>query len=89
MSAITGIIHFNNEPVSIEHGMRLMSDLQKYPADDIQIWHKENVFLGCHAQWITPESVGEQLPFIITKSNWQLQQMLLLIIVMSCLKNYK
>ena len=63
MSAITGIIHFNNEPVSIEHGTRLMSDLQRYPADDIQIWHKENAFLGCHAQWITPESVGEQLPF--------------------------
>ena len=63
MSAITGIIHFNNDPVSIEHGTRLMSDLQKYPADDIQIWHKENAFLGCHAQWITPESVGEQLPF--------------------------
>ncbi|KXY34668.1 asparagine synthetase B [Bacillus cereus] len=63
MSAITGIIHFTNEHVSIEHGTRLMSDLQKYPADDIQIWHKENVFLGCHAQWITPESVGEQLPF--------------------------
>ncbi|MDH4423921.1 lasso peptide isopeptide bond-forming cyclase [Bacillus cereus] len=63
MSAITGIIHFNNEPVLIEHGTRLMSDLQKYPADDIQIWHKENAFLGCHAQWITPESVGEQLPF--------------------------
>lgn len=63
MSAITGIIHFNNEPVAMEHGTRLMSDLQKYPADDIQIWHKENAFLGCHAQWITPESVGEQLPF--------------------------
>ncbi|MGE6538035.1 lasso peptide isopeptide bond-forming cyclase [Bacillus luti] len=63
MSAITGIIHFSNEPISIEHGTRLMSELQKYPADDIQIWHKENAFLGCHAQWITPESVGEQLPF--------------------------
>ncbi|PEO69966.1 asparagine synthetase B [Bacillus wiedmannii] len=63
MSAITGIIHFNNELVSIEHGTRLMGDLQKYPADDIQIWRKENAFLGCHAQWITPESVGEQLPF--------------------------
>ncbi|MBE7101562.1 lasso peptide isopeptide bond-forming cyclase [Bacillus cereus] len=63
MSAITGIVHFNNEPVSIEHGREVMSRLYKYPADDIQIWHKENAFLGCHAQWITPESVGEQLPF--------------------------
>ena len=63
MSAITGIVHFNEETISIQHGTQLMSCLQKYPADDIQIWHKENVFLGCHAQWITPESVGEQLPF--------------------------
>lgn len=63
MSAIAGIIHFTNEPVSIEHGREVMSRLYKYPADDIQIWHKENAFLGCHAQWITPESVGEQLPF--------------------------
>ncbi|EJR53254.1 hypothetical protein IIM_02618 [Bacillus cereus VD107] len=63
MSAITGIVHFNNESVSIEHGREVMNRLYKYPADDIQIWHKENAFLGCHAQWITPESVGEQLPF--------------------------
>ncbi|PDZ03269.1 asparagine synthetase B [Bacillus cereus] len=63
MSAITGIIHFNEETISIQQGTQLMSYLQRYPADDIQIWHKENVFLGCHAQWITPESVGEQLPF--------------------------
>ncbi|PEB52130.1 asparagine synthetase B [Bacillus pseudomycoides] len=63
MSAITGIIHFNEESISIEHGTRLMNHLQKYPADDVQIWHKNNAFLGCHAQWITPQSVGEQLPF--------------------------
>ena len=63
MSAITGLIHFNDEPISIEHGRGLMKALQKFPADDVQTWHKENVFLGCHAQWITPESIGEQLPF--------------------------
>ncbi len=63
MSAITGIFHFNDEPISIEHGRGLMKALQKYPADDVQTWHKDNIFLGCHAQWITPESVGEQLPY--------------------------
>lgn len=63
MSAITGIIHFNDEPIPIEHGNGLMQALQKFPADDVQTWRKDNVFLGCHAQWITPESVGEQLPF--------------------------
>jgi len=63
MSAITGIIHFTNEPVSIEHGNGLLKALKKYPADDVQVWHKENVLFGCHAQWITPESIGEQLPY--------------------------
>ena len=37
--------------------------MQKFPADDIQVWKNENVFFGCHAQWITPESIGEPLPF--------------------------
>ncbi|MFJ7974847.1 lasso peptide isopeptide bond-forming cyclase [Peribacillus sp. NPDC096379] len=63
MSAITGIYHLNEEPVNLQHGQGLMTALQKYPADDMQIWHSEKVFLGCHAQWITPESIGEQLPY--------------------------
>ena len=63
MSAITGIYHLNGEPIHIQHGRDLMKALQKYPADAIQTWHLDSIFLGCHAQWITPESVGEQLPF--------------------------
>lgn len=63
MSAIVGIWNFNKQPVSHEHSGLMMQALQKFPADDIQVWHKENIFLGCHAQWITPESVGEQQPF--------------------------
>lgn len=67
MSAITGIFHFNDEPISTEYSKGLMGCLQKYPADDVQIWYKENVFFGCHAQWITPESISEQLPFYDSK----------------------
>jgi asparagine synthase (glutamine-hydrolysing) len=63
MSAIAGIYHLNDEPINLEHGRRMMKEIEKYPANDVQIWHKENIFLGCHAQWITPESVGEQLPY--------------------------
>ncbi|HHW37901.1 MAG TPA: asparagine synthetase B [Bacillales bacterium] len=63
MSAIVGIYQMNNEPVSSEHGTQMMKALEKFPADDIQVWKKENIFLGCHAQWITPESIGEQLPY--------------------------
>ncbi|MFK9117573.1 lasso peptide isopeptide bond-forming cyclase [Peribacillus frigoritolerans] len=63
MSAITGVYHLNEEPINLQQCRILMTGLQKYPADSIQIWHSEKVFLGCLAQWITPESVGEQLPF--------------------------
>jgi asparagine synthase (glutamine-hydrolysing) len=63
MSAIAGVCHFNNEPVSYDHSAVVMQDLQKYPADDVQLWHKENIFFGCHSQWITPESIHEQLPY--------------------------
>ncbi len=63
MSAITGIIHLNKQPIRIENGTRLMESLKRYPADDIQTWNNNTVFLGCHMQWITPESIGESLPF--------------------------
>ncbi|CAH1207793.1 Asparagine synthetase [glutamine-hydrolyzing] 3 [Paenibacillus allorhizoplanae] len=64
MSAITGIFQSNEQqPISLAHGELLMNALEKYPADDIQTWGNERVFLGCHAQWITPESVGEQVPY--------------------------
>lgn len=63
MSAIAGIFHFNQEPVLKEQISNLMKQFQKYPADDVQTMHKKNIFLGCHAQWITPESVGEQQPY--------------------------
>ncbi|MDQ0198801.1 lasso peptide isopeptide bond-forming cyclase [Neobacillus ginsengisoli] len=63
MSAIAGIYHLNDEPINLEHGRRMMKELEKYPADDVQTWHSDKVFLGCHAQWITPESIGEKLPY--------------------------
>lgn len=63
MSAIAGIIHLKKEPVPFEYGRNIMKGLEKFPADDIQVWHRHNAFIGNHAQWITPESVGEQQPF--------------------------
>ncbi|SDM77265.1 lasso peptide isopeptide bond-forming cyclase [Bacillus sp. OK048] len=63
MSAIAGIYHLNDEPINLEHGRRIMKELERFPADDVQTWHSDKVFLGCHAQWITPESIGEKLPF--------------------------
>jgi asparagine synthase (glutamine-hydrolysing) len=63
MSAIAGIFQLNGEPISPEHSAGLMKVLEQFPANDIQTWQNKNIFLGCHAQWITPESVGEKLPY--------------------------
>lgn len=63
MSAIAGILRSGNEPVSIEESDGMMRALQKYPADDVHTWQDGPVFLGCHARWITPESVYERLPY--------------------------
>ncbi|WP_308638140.1 asparagine synthase-related protein [Paenibacillus silvisoli] len=63
MSAIAGILNFSEETVPNEDGSKLMQALQGYPADDVRTWHGGPVFLGCHAQWITPESVRERLPY--------------------------
>ncbi|WP_121610113.1 lasso peptide isopeptide bond-forming cyclase [Mesobacillus foraminis] len=63
MSAIAGIINFNKEPINRDYSLNMMKALEKFPADDIRVFQKDNAFLGCHAQWITPESIGEPLPF--------------------------
>lgn len=63
MSAIAGIYHLNGKQINLEHGRIIMKSLEKYPADSIKTWHNEKVYLGCHAQWITPESIGERLPY--------------------------
>ncbi len=62
MSAIAGIYHINKEPITLEGVNNIMGSLKEFPCDDSQYWLKENVFLCCHAQWITPESVSEQQP---------------------------
>ncbi|KAB7708155.1 asparagine synthetase B [Bacillus aerolatus] len=63
MSAIAGIYQINKMPINIEHSNDIMKSFERYPCDDIGTWQNENVFLGCHNQWITPESVGERLPY--------------------------
>lgn len=69
MSAIAGIYQFDQEPVNMEHGYSMMLDLEKYPSDDVQTWSGDHIFLGCRAQWITPESVGERIPYYDPERN--------------------
>jgi asparagine synthase (glutamine-hydrolysing) len=63
MSAIAGIFNINGEPVSFKNSNKLMRVLEQFPADDIQTLQRNNIFFGCLSQWITPESIGEILPY--------------------------
>lgn len=63
MSAIAGVLKFENYSVNPDDGRRLMEHLNIYPSDDVQIWQRNHIFLGCHAQWITPESIEEKNPY--------------------------
>ncbi|AJD92694.1 hypothetical protein JMA_33770 [Jeotgalibacillus malaysiensis] len=68
MSALVGILSINKKHVLLEEGHRMMQAFEDFPADDKQIYLKNYVLLGNHAQWITPESVGEIQPFYCRES---------------------
>lgn len=62
MSAICSINHLHHQPIAPELGAGLMERLSHFPANHVGTWQRDEVFLGCHDQWITPESVGERQP---------------------------
>lgn len=62
MSAIAGIYHIQHDSLDPRLGPELMQELSRYPADNVGVWEKRGVFLGCRARWITPESAYETLP---------------------------
>lgn len=63
MSALVGIVYDHEASGRLQdEGRRMMQALEPYPADDQGAWNDGIAFLGCHAQWITPQSVGERLP---------------------------
>ncbi|MFX4263345.1 asparagine synthase-related protein [Pelotomaculum propionicicum] len=41
----------------------MLCEFNIYCADAVSFWRRGSVFLGCHAVHITPESVGETLPY--------------------------
>jgi asparagine synthase (glutamine-hydrolysing) len=63
MSAIAGIYPLQQHSLDPELGPNLMKQLNRYPADDARGWQSKDIFLGCRSQWITPQSIHEQLPY--------------------------
>ncbi|MFD0588409.1 asparagine synthase-related protein [Paenibacillus sp. GCM10027627] len=63
MSAISCIYHLDRQSLSPELGPLLMRHFNQYPADAVDFWQGDGIFLGCHSQWITPESRMDALPY--------------------------
>ncbi|TQS74114.1 asparagine synthetase B [Ornithinibacillus gellani] len=63
MGALIGIYRWNHVPICSASANHMLNTLARFPADSVSTWKKENIFLGCHHQWITTESVGERLPY--------------------------
>lgn len=63
MSAIAVVYEVDQTAHVLDQGNRLMQQLSRFPCNTAQAWNKNNVFVGCHNQWITPESVGECNPY--------------------------
>ncbi|WP_439108888.1 asparagine synthase-related protein [Halobacillus litoralis] len=63
MSAIAGIYQLDSCHDEETYFTNMMNSFENYPADDIGVWRNTNVLLGVHAQWITPESINEPLPY--------------------------
>jgi asparagine synthase (glutamine-hydrolysing) len=62
MSAICGIFYLDGRPVLKEISQAMLKKFSMYPSDQVAAWQKDSVFLGCHAQRVTPQSINETLP---------------------------
>ena len=63
MSAIWGIINRSNNYDYRKYIQPIQDMLSIYKLDSISNWEKNNSFIGCGLQYITPESLYEKLPY--------------------------
>lgn len=63
MGSICGIYYYDGRMVAPETGAALLRELGVYQADVTGDWRERQVFFGCRVQHITPESLGEVLPY--------------------------
>lgn len=62
MSAVCGIFNIDGSLVSADKSSEMMSRLDVYSFNNIDTYSKNEIFLGCGIQHITPESKLEILP---------------------------
>ncbi|MDR3598908.1 MAG: asparagine synthase-related protein [Desulfosporosinus sp.] len=68
MSAICGL-YYRDEKVNITTAERVMKELGKYRFDVSKTWQDERCFLGCHLNFVAPESIEEINPFDDSESS--------------------
>lgn len=64
---IWGIVNFDKTDVSEKLGQLMIKPMEKYKIDTYKHIHNKNIFFGCGIQYITEESLEEDLPFNDTK----------------------
>jgi asparagine synthase (glutamine-hydrolysing) len=63
MSAIAGIYNLNGEQSVFRNGKLMMDYYNKFPVDSTDVFYKDNLFFGCHSQWIMPEDINKKKSF--------------------------
>lgn len=63
MSAIWGVINTDQKSIPVGLHKSMVDSLDIYKLDLINFWDKNNTYLGCGLQYITPESLHEVLPY--------------------------
>lgn len=63
MSAIWGVIDFHGNPISKKVKDIMSSAYTKCAIDRYQYYDKDNIYMGCGLQFVTTESIYEQVPF--------------------------
>jgi len=63
LSVICGFLSFSSDKSPEIFGKQMMSALESIPVDRVEYLHTDRIFLSCHHQYVTPESVNEILPY--------------------------
>ncbi|MEL7078451.1 MAG: asparagine synthase-related protein [Cyanobacteria bacterium J06648_1] len=63
MSAICGVVNFDEQPVEASAIERMMTALEVYGPDGAKLWREDNAAFGHQMLHITPESLQEKLPW--------------------------
>ncbi|MBM7567328.1 asparagine synthase-related protein [Paenibacillus sacheonensis] len=62
MSAICGMLYAGNQEADDSAGAGMMDALHIYPSDRADSLIEGPLYLGCHHQWVTSESIQDRLP---------------------------